>query len=144
MKRLIPVLLILILAVSCVRPELDINAIKEHILSAINRQEKAWNAHDIEGFMADYWNSEELTYQSGDKRLYGWQALLKRYKTNYAGEKMGKLTFSDIEVYVLNSDFAYALGRWKVEQDEEVKDGVYTIIFKRFPNGWKIIHDHSS
>ena len=114
------------------------------VRDAIDRQETAWNNHDIEGFMSDYWRSDKMSFQSGNQRLYGWDTLFQRYKTNYAGEKMGRLTFSDIEVVVLSDNFAYALGRWKVETDEETKDGVFTILFKRFPDGWKIIHDHSS
>lgn len=118
--------------------------IKEEIRSVIERQQEAWNAHDIEGFMADYWKSEDFTFQSGDRRLYGWETLLNRYRVRYAGEKMGRLTFSDLKICVLSPDYAYALGRWKVEQRDSVSEGVFTIIFRRFPEGWKIIHDHSS
>ncbi len=144
MKIIWTAILLLSLSVACSQPGLDVEAIQNEIQNIILRQKTAWNAHDIEGFMADYWKSENMTFQSGNNRLKGWETLLTRYKTNYAGEKMGKLTFSDIEIYVLNKNIVYALGRWKVEQEESVNDGVYTIILKRFPGGWKIIHDHSS
>jgi len=132
------------LLVSCMLFGTDIKKIKEEIRMVIDRQQNAWNAHDIEGFMADYWKSKDFTFQSGDHRLYGWETLLNRYRTNYAGEKMGQLTFSDIQICVLSEDSAYALGRWKVEQGNTKSEGVFTIIFRRFPEGWKIIHDHSS
>jgi len=67
--------------------------------------------------MSDYWRSDKMSFQSGNQRLYGWGTLLQRDKTNYAGEKMGRLTFSDIEVVVLSDNFAYALGRWKIIHD---------------------------
>jgi ketosteroid isomerase-like protein len=130
--------------ISCSRSRLDEHSVQDTINSIIKRQQIAWNNHDIEEFMADYWQSEDLTFQSGDRRLYGWKTLLNRYKTNYAGEKMGTLIFSDIEIKILSADSAYVLGRWKVTQEDTAANGVFTIIFKRFPSGWKIIHDHSS
>jgi beta-aspartyl-peptidase (threonine type) len=132
-----------ILFISCAHSKLDIEHIQDKILSVINRQQQAWNNRDIEGFMSDYWKSEKMTFQSGNTRLEGWDMLLNRYKKNYAGEKMGKLVFSDIVIKVLTHDYAYVLGRWKVEHEDSVKEGLYTIILKRFPGGWKIIHDQS-
>lgn len=143
-KFIVLLFVALLIIVSCSSSKLDKESIQDTILSIITRQQTAWNNHDIQGFMADYWQSEDFTFQSGDQRLYGWEKLLKRYQTSYAGEKMGKLTFSDIQIKVLSADYAYALGRWKVEQDDTTKSGVFTIIFKLFPSGWKIIHDHSS
>lgn len=136
-------ILILIPFVSCTQSRLEVGRVQDEIRSVIDRQENAWNDHNIEGFMSDYWKSDEMTFQSGNNRLEGWEVLLNRYKTNYTGEKMGKLTFSDIKIEVLTNDYAYVLGRWKVEQRDSVKEGLYTIILKRFPDGWKIIHDQS-
>ncbi|HHF51825.1 MAG TPA: nuclear transport factor 2 family protein [Candidatus Aminicenantes bacterium] len=130
--------------ISCARSIPDEHSIQDTLNSIIKQQQTAWNNHDIEGFMAHYWQSEDMTFQSGDQRLYGWETLLNRYKTNYTGEKMGTLTFSDIKIKVLSADSAYAIGRWMVKQEDTASNGVFTIIFKRFPSGWKIIHDHSS
>jgi beta-aspartyl-peptidase (threonine type) len=94
--------------------------------------------------MAYYWNSEEFTFQSGANRLRGWKTLLERYKKSYSGENRGKLNFTDLEVNVISADHAYVLGRWKLELMDSQREGVFTIIFRRFPEGWRIIHDHSS
>jgi hypothetical protein len=58
--------------------------------------------------------------------------------------RWGQLDFSDIEVNVLSKDCAYVLGRWSVSVQDEKKGGVFTLILKRFPEGWRIIHDHTS
>jgi len=94
--------------------------------------------------MAYYWQSDQFTYQSGANRLRGWGALLERYKKNYSGDRWGRLDFTDLEVNVLGADSAYILGRWKVTLKDAAREGVFTIIFRRFPEGWRIIHDHSS
>ena len=67
----------------------------EHVLRT---QQEAWNRHDLDGFMAGYWNSPELTFFSGAKENHGWQATMDRYRARYAspGHEMGKLEFSGL------------------------------------------------
>jgi L-asparaginase / beta-aspartyl-peptidase len=117
---------------------------KSELLKILTLQKTAWNKEDILGFMAYYWKSEEFTYQTGANRLRGWKSLLERYQKSYSGENWGLLDFTDLEVSVLSNDCAYVLGRWKLAFKDSKKEGVFTIIFKRFPEGWRIIHDHSS
>ncbi len=118
--------------------------VRGELLGILELQKESWNKQDLEGFMAYYWNSEEFTFQSGANRLRGWKALLERYKKSYSGENWAELDFTDLEVNVLSDDFAYVLGRWKLELKDSLREGVFTIIFKRLPEGWRIIHDHSS
>jgi beta-aspartyl-peptidase (threonine type) len=120
------------------------DSVQKELLRILDLQKAAWNEQNIEGFMAYYWSSDEFTYQSGANRLHGWKTLLERYKKSYSGENWGKLDFTDLEVNVLGADSAYVLGRWKLDFKGAAKEGVFTIIFKRFPEGWRIIHDHSS
>ena len=70
------------------------------IRKVIEDQHAAWNRQDLEGFMAGYWNSAELTFFSGAQESKGWQAALDRYKKNYqgAGHEMGKLEFRNLRI----------------------------------------------
>lgn len=141
MKKILLPLILLLLA--C-QPRFDVGSIESEIRGIIAEQQAAWNAGDFEGFMACYWNSDQLTFQSGNTRRIGWQTLLDMYRTNYAGDKRGMLTFSDIEVKVLSEDMVLVLGRWNVTTAEDEKEGLYTLIFRKLTEGWRIIHDHSS
>jgi hypothetical protein len=118
--------------------------IKEKVQVIMDKQVSAWNKGNIDGFMAGYWKSEKLSFQSGNTRRIGWQTLCNMYKKNYAGEKMGKLEFVDIEMKALTNAHILVLGRWRVTTKKEKKEGLFTLIFKQFGNDWKIIHDHSS
>ena len=122
----------------------DIQRVENEIKDIFDQQKISWNEENIEGFMEYYWNSENFTFQSGNKRLYGWNALLSRYKKSYTGENWGTLDFTDIEIKVLSNDIAYVLGRWKLAFKDSSNEGLFTIIFNRKPEGWKIIHDHTS
>ena len=144
MKRLAYLGALLLLLLFCSKHFPDENIITTKLLEIIEAQEQAWNEGSIEGFMAYYWNSEDFVFQSGNQRVRGWQALLERYKKNYAGEKMGTLDFTDIEVRVLTENLAYVLGRWQVTRNDTTNQGLFTILFKQLPEGWRIINDHSS
>ncbi|MGA7216893.1 MAG: DUF4440 domain-containing protein [Candidatus Sulfotelmatobacter sp.] len=113
----------------------------------LREQQKAWNRHDLEGFMAGYWNSPELTFFSEGKEQNGWQATLDRYLATYGspGHEMGKLEFSGLRVEVLSQDSAFVRGAWKLTMTNgKTPHGLFTLVFRKFPGGWKIIHDHTS
>jgi ketosteroid isomerase-like protein len=113
----------------------------------LRTQQDAWNRHDLEGFMMSYWNSPELTFFSGVKEMNGWQAAIDRYRATYSspGHEMGKLEFSGLRVEVLGQDAAFVRGSWKLTMsDGKTPHGLFTLVFRKFPEGWKIVHDHTS
>ena len=118
--------------------------IEGEILDVLTKQKTAWNQGDIESFMKYYWRSEDFTFQSGNNRILGWDALLARYKKNYSGENMGTLDFTDIVIKDLSHKSAVVLGRWEVKQKDETLGGLFTLVLKHMPEGWRIIHDHTS
>jgi uncharacterized protein (TIGR02246 family) len=118
--------------------------IEKELIRIHDLQKKAWNDGDIEGFMAHYWKSKKMTYQSGDERLQGWDALLARYKKVYPKGKMGKLEFYDFIVHVFSDDSACVIGKWTLKEKSWTKKGLFTTVLKKMEGSWKIIHDHSS
>jgi len=122
----------------------DNKAAIEHVLRT---QQEAWNDHDLDGFMAGYWNSPELTFFSGAKETRGWQATLDRYRSTYnsPGHEMGKLEFSGLRIEMLGPEAAFVRGEWHLTMpDGKTPHGLFTLVFHKFPEGWKIMHDHTS
>ena len=115
------------------------------IRKVMEDQAAAWNRGDVEGFMQGYWKSDQMVFVSGTNVARGWQAALDRYKKNYDSKaKMGALTFSDLEITVLSKDSAVVLGSWALQRDKDNPGGKFTLIFRKFKDGWKIVHDHTS
>jgi beta-aspartyl-peptidase (threonine type) len=117
------------------------------IRKVVDAQVVAWNKHDLDGFMEGYWNSPELTFFSGGTVTHGWQGALGRYKKSYQapGKDMGKLEFQDLQVEILGPNSAFVRGKFLLTMpDGTHPQGLFTIVFKQFPEGWRIIHDHSS
>jgi ketosteroid isomerase-like protein len=115
------------------------------ILTLLNDQTAAWNRGDIEGFMNGYWNSNQTEFVSSDGVSRGWQALLERYRRSYPDRKaMGHLTFSDLEIRVECATAAYAVGEFHLQRETDNPSGVFTLNFGKFPDGWRIVVDHTT
>lgn len=117
------------------------------IRAVLEEQQAAWNKGDLDAFMRGYARVPELTFYSGDKVTSGWEQTLQRYRDHYqsSGKQMGKLTFSDLEIHVLAPDAAWVGGRWHLQMsDGKTPGGLFTLIFRKLPEGWKIVHDHTS
>lgn len=141
---LLSILFLLLTGVSAQTASRD-EKIKNEIRAVMDAQTSAWNAGSIDGFMQGYWKSENLIFVSGDNVTKGWQPTTDRYKRNYnTREKMGTLTFSDLEITILGKDSATVLGRWRVAHEPKDSQGRFTLIFRKFKDGWKIVHDHTS
>jgi ketosteroid isomerase-like protein len=120
---------------------------EREIRAVMDRQVTAWNRHDLDGFMAAYWHSPELTFFSGGTATTGWEPTMQRYKERYQanGAAMGQLEFSDLDVVQLAPGAAFVRGRWHLTMpDGKQPHGLFTLVFRNFPEGWRIVHDHTS
>jgi len=117
----------------------------ESIRAVLTTQQAAWNRGDIPAFLEGYWNSPELTFSGGDGIVRGYAGLLQRYRKSYPDRAaMGELDFSGLEIRILARDAALVLGHWHLKRAAGDAGGVFTLVFRRFPAGWRIIHDHTS
>ena len=129
------------------RAEESVLSPEDSIRAVLAAQETAWNKHDLDEFLKGYWNSPDVVFQSGGERFDGFAAMRDRYRKSYLteGKEMGKLTFSGIEVSMLGRDSAFVRGGWAlVKSDGSNPKGLFTLIFRKFPEGWRIVHDHTS
>lgn len=115
------------------------------IESLILQQAKDWNEGSIDRFMRVYWQDEELTFSSGGEVTRGYDSTLSRYKKRYPDPKtMGKLTFAELEFFSLGQSAMQVLGTWALQRDKDPIRGNFTLVFRHFPEGWRIVHDHTS
>ncbi|HEV3383310.1 MAG TPA: nuclear transport factor 2 family protein [Gemmata sp.] len=117
------------------------------VRAVLDAQVTAWNKADIDGFMAGYWKDEKLTFISGGDITKGWEPTRERYIKKYQADgkdKMGKLSFNELHVEILSPAAAMVHGRFELVRGEKTDWGRFTLAFRKLPEGWKIIHDHTS
>jgi ketosteroid isomerase-like protein len=110
----------------------------------------SWNGGDLEGFLDDYWRSEDLTFSDETGVTRGWDALRSRYLNSYwaPGAARDSLRFQNIEVTELGTGHALAMGQYVLYSPEDdglvTSTGYFSLVLRRLEGRWKILHDHTS
>jgi ketosteroid isomerase-like protein len=123
------------------------------IRAAITAQSDAWNRADIPAFMQAYEDSPDTIFIGLTLRK-GFAPISERYRQSYTSrEQMGTLTFNSIEVRLLPSacgktEFAVVTGKFHLDRtahgDAAKDDGIFSLVWRKGPKGWKIVLDHTS
>jgi ketosteroid isomerase-like protein len=103
--------------------------------------------------MQGYEKSPETTF-IGATIGKGYERILERYQKSYTTrEQMGTLTFNELEVRMLpdtcgKPEFAVVTGRFHLERthkgEAKKDDGIFSLVWRKGPDGWKILLDHTS
>ncbi|HET6585256.1 MAG TPA: nuclear transport factor 2 family protein [Nannocystaceae bacterium] len=141
-------LVVVLVATGCRARELD-DADRAAIAAVLSEQASAWNRGDLAAFMAAYERSDALVFTSGAEIRRGWQATHDRYVARYGGDaaarsEMGALVFEILDVRGLGADGAIVLGTWTLTDTPKAGTGVFSLGMLRTPDGWRIVHDHTS
>jgi ketosteroid isomerase-like protein len=149
LRILMPIITLLagwsVAAVGADAPAATPRVAEERIVAVLLDSVAGWNEGDLEKYMGAYRRSEDLRFASGGSVTFGWSTVLERYRQRYPDRAaMGDLAFSEIEVTLLGDEAALAFGRWELVRADDRPRGLFSLVLRRYPEGWRIIHDHTS
>ena len=127
----------------------DTAAVRAGVRATLDAQVEAWNAGSVRGFMDGYARTDTLTFLSGGAVRRGWEEALYGYVRGYPdAAAMGALAFSDLTIHPITAERALAWGRWRLQRagdaEGEGPGGLFTLLLARTPDGWRVVHDHTS
>ncbi len=132
-------------AAGCMSPKLLTENASVATKDILDRQAIAWNKGDLPGYMEGYWKSDSLQFIGQNGITYGWEKTMQNYKQAYPNaDAMGKLSFTILSVRPISSTAAYVTGKWNLDRSMGNKNGHFTLLMRRLPEGWRIVSDHSS
>ena len=115
------------------------------IRKVMDDQVSAWNRGDLKDFMQSYWKSPQTTFSGANGTLRGWPAVVARFEREYPNRQaMGTLTYPRLDITLLAPDAALVRGEFSLARANDHPAGVFTVVLRKFPEGWRIIHDHTS
>ena len=142
-----PATLLLVMNAACAAAQTPGSDAIGNVRAVWTAQVEAWNRGDLEAFMAGYWKSSGLVFFSNGTETRGWQETLDRYRARYQaeGKQMGTLDFPQLDFSMLGTETVLTRGRWRLTMpDGKELSGMTSVIFRKLPEGWRIVHDHSS
>lgn len=120
---------------------------EDSIRQVLRNQVTAWNRGDVGEFMLGYEDSPHTAF-IGKEVTRGYAQVLQRYRQRYpTKEKMGTLTFSDLDIRMLDASNAAVIGRFHLKRDSSAggdADGIFSLVLQNTAKGWKIVLDHTS
>ncbi|MES2577293.1 MAG: DUF4440 domain-containing protein [Bacteroidota bacterium] len=118
---------------------------EKEIKAVLEKQRLDWNNGDMIGYMQGYLKSDSLLFVGKTGPFYGWEKNLQVYQQVYPDKAaMGNLTFDIIQIKMIDKKHAFVLGGWNLQMEKGEQKGFFTLIVKKFKEGWKIVVDHSS
>ena len=119
---------------------------RDAVKAVLDAQAASWNSGSIDGFMVAYAKVPWLVFTSGGRIRRGWQETYDTFQKKYAQNPaaMGKLVFEILAIDAIGADGAVVLGTWILTNSPSDGRGVFSVILERRPDGWKVIHDHTS
>lgn len=118
---------------------------EKEIKAVLEKQRLDWNNGDMIGYMQGYLKSDSLLFVGKTGPFYGWEKNLQVYQQVYPDKAaMGNLTFDIIQIKIIDKKHAFVLGGWNLQMEKGEQKGFFTLIVKKFKEGWKIVVDHSS
>ena len=127
-------------------PGLAVAGPEAEVRGVLEAQVAAWNRGEVRAFLQGYEDSPETLF-IGTTITRGYRQVLERYLRAYPDRAhMGTLTFQDLEVHPLGSEHALVVGRFRLARgaaEGGEASGLFSLIFRKTPAGWKIIADHT-
>jgi ketosteroid isomerase-like protein len=142
------------LSIFCITMSLVLAApadpLQDEVKASLTQGMEAWNRGDLDSFLKGYVQGPEMTYTASGRVVRGIDELRARYQKAYgtSRETMGQLRFDDIECWPLGEGYALAMGKWAVDFGPRSKEpksgGIFSLVLRKTPEGWLILHDHTS
>lgn len=148
-RRLLATVALLLAAACSTRPVPDVAgdraAAEGELRAALAASAEGWNRGDLEAHLAPYADSATFMTASGPARGKARTRELLQRAYWADGRPAQTLGFSELEVRALGPGHALVLGRFRLSGgDRPEATGRFSLVWARTPDGWRIVHDHSS
>jgi beta-aspartyl-peptidase (threonine type) len=116
------------------------------MVAQFERAAADWNRGDLDGFLSDYARESTTTFVDGRRARHGFDFIRDNYTRWFApNARRDSLHFEELEARRLSPTLALVTARFILERDGATTgSGPFTLVMEKRPDGWKILHDHSS
>ena len=117
---------------------------QRQIADTLDAMFEAWNSEQQARYLTFYWDHDDLRWSMKGVWYKGLSSMKALYGDGYPKGAMGIIAKTDLEVQMLADDLGIALYRWTHETPREKVAGCTSQLFRRFAEGWRVIHENSA
>lgn len=127
-------------------PNIDPGRLTGSLETQFLRAAQAWNRGDLDAFMSDYAPGSLPTYVTGGHVVQGFDQIRSHYAPAFEpGARRDSLRFEEFKIRPIADRFALVTARYILYSNGRTSaSGPFTVLLEQRPEGWKILHDHSS
>ena len=127
-------------------PNIDPGRLTGSLHQQFLRSAQAWNRGDLDAFLSDYAADSLTTFVAGGHVQRGFAFIRSRYAPSFApGAARDSLRFEEFAVRPISDGFALVTARYVLYSNgRTTASGPFTLLMQQRPEGWKILHDHTS
>ena len=126
----------------------DVSDDQAQLYAWLNTLSNRWNAHDIEGYMAHFWHSENFIYIMDGEEITGWGNLLAAYRAGYSDPSaMGTIDVQRTQIEMITPDVALMIDWWTARfpaHQSRPQHGTTSFTMRKFDDGWKAVAFHTT
>lgn len=118
----------------------------QELTAQFTRSAAAWNGGDLDLFVSDYAPDSATSFVDGRRARHGFTYIKSIYAPRFApGATRDSLRFEELEARPLGASFALVTARFVLFRGgQTTASGPFTLVMEQRPDGWKILHDHTS
>jgi ketosteroid isomerase-like protein len=127
-------------------PRSDQAALTNQMAAQLERAAGDWNRGDLDAFLSDYARESTTTFVDGRRARHGFEFIRDHYAPRFApGARRDSLHFEELEARRLSPTLALVTARFILQRSGTISaSGPFSLVMEWRPEGWRILHDHSS
>lgn len=145
--RVVGTAVLVALTAGCRFETVEEEDIEASVETTLDRAAAAWDAGDVDGFLAFFADARATTFIPGDGPAMHRDELVAAARRVAAGTNGSSLRFEEVSVRPLPPLIGIVTGRFTVTGANgatEVESGWFTAVVRRVSDGWRIVHAHTS
>lgn len=123
-------------------------AVVVEVGQAVEKYRQAFEVRSLDALAALYSQTEDLVVVAQGREWRGWSAVQSRLASFLADTQKVRLRLDQVQVVALGDGGAAAHARAHRQYGDGVatieERGFLTLVFRRHPDGWKIVSEHYS
>lgn len=144
-RRVVALCAAVLLAGCAALPPSDDTQARAEMLAALDASAAAWNRGDLTGHLAIYDPAVTAMTRSGLRP--GVAAIERSFRETYFrdGQPKQQLQMEQVQLRFVGRGAALMTGRFRLSGGGLAEQsGWFSLVWQQGPQGWKVVHDHSS